>query len=98
MAGLDLAELKKAADAFHLLEGDGLLRYQRAQVQAMANLEELAAMNDMDRAATAYFLARTMKSLLMVHTVEISDVIVNTATGYTLAAAQLVGLLEPVDG
>jgi hypothetical protein len=98
MAGLDLDELKKAADAMRGLEGDYRLKYQRTQVQAMTNLEELAALNELDKAAVAYFIARTMKTILMVHMTDISDVLISTATGYTLAAAQLVGLLEPVDG
>lgn len=92
MAGLDLEALRNSAEALRDASPEVRARYIGTRDQVLGFMEELAALNDLDKAAVAYYIARVMKSVSGLHTWELSETVLNTAVGYTLAAAKLVGL------
>jgi hypothetical protein len=92
MAGLDLDALRVSVESCRELSPERRREVESCRDQVLAHLGELAALNDMDKAAAAYFIVRLLKTILVLHMYEVSQVLADTTVGYTLAAAKLVGL------
>lgn len=92
---LDIEQLKVTVAAFHNSATDQQALYLECARQSIGPLREaLPALSDPDRAAVAYYIAGLAKQLRELRVREISDVVTDTAVGYALGAAQLLGMLE----
>lgn len=92
---LDIEQLKVTVAAFHNADGSDQWIYLECARQSIGPLREaLPALSDPDRAAVAYYIAGLAKQLRDIKVREISDVVTDTAIGYALGAAQLLGMLE----
>lgn len=90
---LDIEQLHEALSVFANADAATHARYRVAEAQTTEQLAvALPALADDDRAAVAYYIAGLLSALRQVPLNRASDVVVDTAIGYTLTAAKLLGI------
>jgi hypothetical protein len=91
---LDLERLKASVDGFYAADPDIQETYGAAIEQATSQLREsLPALCESDLAAVSFYIASLLAAARNVPLSAASEVLTDTAIGYSLGAATLLGML-----
>lgn len=91
---LDLDRVANTVATFHEAPAKHQAHYRVCAAEARAALaESLPALTEVDQAAISWYIATLFASLRDVPLHAIADVVLDTAVGYSLGTAQLLGMV-----
>lgn len=92
---LDLDRLTRAVDIFRDSGPEARVHYVEAMRQVVTQLQgALPALCESDLAAVSYYIAQAFASARHLSLREASDALADTAMGYSMGAAQLLGMID----
>jgi hypothetical protein len=92
---LNLERLRNSVEIYNTTTPELKKRYAECVAQATTQLQEqLPALSETDLAAVAYYIGGLLSSMRDIRLTRASDIIADTAIGYSLGAAKLVGMLD----
>lgn len=92
---LELDRLRDAVDEFYGFGAASRNAYAEAARQATTQLQDaLPALCATDQAAVSYYIARLLTTIRNLPLKDASDILTDTAMGYSVGAAQLLGMID----